>query len=329
MKRSKQPPQRPLGLCLLAGVALWLAAAGPPVSGGDGLGNDTGWLAGCDRTEPEEQPLVNLGSFGSIQSTDLGALHDDFRLRPSAEVHPPPERQNWWDRLGRVTQGRVQIEAGYIFTYDRPAGASVYEHAVGDMLLRVGLGRRLELRVGWPGWVATSIQGEGSSSQTLNPNVGFMLDLWPQRSWRPQTAVLAAVPITLQGDPFALDSLQPLSQLLYLWQLGDRWWVGGTTGVALFDIGGDRFVELQQTASADFLLASRLSTFIEWSMLVDHGASHDGSEHMLGGGFSLLISESVQATWRAAMGLDARAPDFLTGIRLAIRFRPPDHPRKH
>lgn len=230
------------------------------------------------------------------------------------------EREGWWARLGQVTQGRVQIEGGYIFAYDRPAGVTVGEHAVGDMLLRVGLCRHLELRVGWPGWIATSIEGEGASSQTLDPNVGFMLDLFPQRGWRPQTAVLAAVPITLQGNPLALDSLQPVGQLLYLWQLGDRWSVGGTTGVALFDIHGDRFVELQQTASADFLLAPRLSTFVEWSMLADHGSIDDGSEHMLGGGFSLLLSERIQASWRAAMGLNARAPDFLTGIRLAVRF---------
>lgn len=302
MKCSTHPSRQRLALAhLLAGLVVGLAGAAAP--------------------QPEEGPpsseLAPVPLYGPAQ---LGVGGDDFRLRQWDTDPPRPARDDWWSRLGQVTQGRVQIEAGYVFTYDRPAEVDVYEHAVGDVLLRVGLCQRLELRVGWPGWIATSIPGEGSSSQTLDPNVGFMLDLWPQRGWRPQTAVLAAVPITLQGDPFALDSLQPLGQLLYLWQLGDRWSVGGTTGLALFDVEGDRFVELQQTASADCLLTPRLSSFGEWSMLADHGSSDPGSEHMLGGGFSLLISERVQATWRAAVGLNARAPDFLTGIRVAVRF---------
>ena len=291
--------ERLLALCLVAGLTAGAAGA----------------------ASPDDAPLEpRLRLFPSAAERLSSPLNDDF---PPAE---PPEfsllerRPTWWDRLGNLTQGRVQIEGGYVLTYDRLPGVNVYEHAVPDLLLRVGLTERLEVRIGWPGLLWTRVDGEGTTSQTLDPNVGFMLDLWPQRGWRPQTAVLAAVPVTLQGDPFALDSLQPLTQLLYLWQLSDRWSIGGTTGAALFELDGDRFVEFQQTVSADCLLLPRLGTFVEWNMLVDHGSAEDGSEHMLGGGFSLLVIDRFQATWRVAMGLNPRAPDFLTGIRCAVRF---------
>lgn len=244
----------------------------------------------------------------------------DFGLAERPELTPRQQEPTWWSRLGGLTHGRVLVEGGYTFTYDRLSSLNVFEHSLPDLLLRVGLTERLEIRMGWPGWVWTRIDGQGTSSEALDPNVGLMLDLWPQRGWRPQTAVLAAVPVTLQGNPFALDSLQPLSQLLYLWQLGDRWSVGGSSGMALFDLEGDRFIEFQQSVSADWLLLSRLSAFVEWNMLVDHGSAADGAEHMLGGGFSVLVTERFQATWRAATGLNPRAPDFLTGIRCAVRF---------
>ncbi len=154
----------------------------------------------------------------------------------------------------------------------------------------------------------------------LEPNVGFMLDLWAQEGILPQTAVLAAVPITLEGNPFALAGLQPLSQLLYRWDLTGRLALGGTTGLALFDVDGDHFIQLQQTVNLDYVLTDRLGTFVEWEMLVDHGSALDGPQHMLGGGVAYLLTERLQVGWRAGLGLNRRAPDFLTDLRFAYRF---------
>jgi len=235
----------------------------------------------------------------------------------------PPAKFDLGERISAVTQGRVQIEAGYVFMFDRADGAKTWEHAVPDLLLRVGLTERLELRLGWPGYVATiheDAAGRTSADRTLNPNVGFMLDLFPQQGWRPQTAVLASVPITLEGNPFALDSLQPLSQVLYCWYLSDRLSFGGTTGLAPFDDQGDHFIEFQQSVDIDYLLFDRLGSFVEWTVLVDHGSADDGAEHMLGAGLAVLCSEHFQVSWRAAVGLNGRAPDWLTGVRCALRF---------
>lgn len=227
------------------------------------------------------------------------------------------------ERITAITQGRVQIEGGYVFTLDRHRGVAVAEHAVPDFLLRAGLTERLELRVGWPGYVATAYDEAGSTDwddRVLDPNVGFMLDVFPQSGWRPQTAVLAAVPITLEGNPFALAGLQPLGQVLYCWYLGERASLGGTTGFALFHERGDHFTQVQQSASFDYLFTERLGGFAEWTVLVDCGSDDDGAQHMLGGGFSFLWTDALQVSWRAALGLNDRAPDFLTGVRCALTF---------
>ena len=55
-------------------------------------------------------------------------------------------------------------------------------------------------------------------------------------------------------------------------------------------------------------------------MLVDHGSADDGAQHMLGGGFSYLLTERLQITWQAGPGLNEAAPDFLTDVRFAYRF---------
>ena len=266
--------------------------------------------------------LPDERQYPSLAMTRLSSYWDSGpRLTPTELA--PGARPGLMERISGIARGRTQLEGGYAFLYDEADGVRMAQHAVPDLLLRFGLTDRLEIRLGWPGYVATDYDGpglDGSSDDTLEPNVGFMFDLWPQRGIRPQAAVSAAVPITLEGNPFALDGLQPLAQLLYRWELTDRLALGGTTGMALFDVHGDDFLQLQQTTGLDYLCTVRLGAFGQWEMLVDHGSADDGSQHMLGGGFSYLLTERLQITWQAGLGLNEAAPDFLTDVRFAYRF---------
>jgi hypothetical protein len=237
----------------------------------------------------------------------------------------PPVKENLGltERITAVARGRVRIEGGYIFTYDQVRDVSAVQHALPDLLLRIGLTDRLELRVGWPGYRSVDYSDGWerlSYDEALDPNVGFMFDLWQQRGWLPQTAVQAAVPISLEGNPLVFDSLQPVAQLLYLWSLGDRWSVGGTSGMAIFEDFGDRYGQFQQSFDVDYVLSDRLGTFVQWTVLVDHCSVDDGSQHLLSGGLTFLWTERFQSTLETGVGLNERAPDFLAGIRFSYSF---------
>lgn len=280
--------------------------------------------AGCAAVEFEYD---SAGSFGHDESPDveLVSYAADHRWLNQEQDGGPPVAKRFaiGDRITSLTRGRVQIEGGYSFVSDTIAGSNATQHTVPDLLLRIGLTQRLEVRLGWPGWVSTNYDGSlsaSSSTDTLEPNVGFMYDLWGQNGWVPQTAVLAAVPITLEGNSFSMSGLQPLSQMLYCWYLTDRITAGGATGVALFRVSGDNFVQWQQSLNLDYLLTDRLGAFAEWEVLIDSGSDDDGAGHLLGGGFSLLYTDNLQVSWRAGLGLNERAPDFLTDIRFAYRF---------
>jgi hypothetical protein len=295
---SRTPIVRAVLLAVLAGIG----SAAPAVSQQHDFVAQDVW-----RTDPYAASSLHLP--GDAWST----------MEPARDQAEP----GLLARIRSLTRGRTQLEGGYTFIRETAGGTRIDQHAVPDLLLRYGLTDRLELRLGWPGYVSTgeaAPEYADSSGDVLRPNVGFMLDLWGQRGIQPQTALLASVPITLEGNPFALDSLQPLTQLLYRWWLGQRMGIGGSTGMALFDVAGDHFVQLQQTVSLDYLLTPRLGTFLEWQMLVDHGSLDDGAQHMLGGGLSYLLTDRWQLTWRSAFQLNERAPDFLTDLRFAYRF---------
>jgi len=283
-------------------------------------------LAARAPAEDPQQPVFSEPWTGppaaADASSDRLARADWLRDTPAAK--PPVEPTlSMTERATALVRGRVQLEGGYAMTYDRQGGTQVVEHYVPDMLLRVGLTRRLELRIGWPGWYSTDSSGalgDSTQSGTLDPNVGFMFDLCPQKRWRPQMAVLASVPITLRGSSFASEGLQPLSQIIYRWQPTDRLAWGGATGMALFRDGGDHYTQFQQSINFDYALGDRWGAFAEWEMLVDYGSIDDGTQHLLGGGLGVLLGDRWQLSWRLGIGLNARAPDFLTGVRFAVRF---------
>jgi hypothetical protein len=233
------------------------------------------------------------------------------------------EDLTWTQKIARLARGRTQLEGGYSYLRGAADGSNGTQHAFPDLLLRFGLTDRLELRLGWPGYVTSDADDPtvgGWFNGTLDPNVGLAYDLWGQRGWLPQTAVLAAVPVPLEGNPFALNSLQPLTELMYLWQTSDRTAITGRSGFAIFDAAGDNYTQFQQSVSLDVVLTERLGAFVSWDMLANHGSWNDTSQHMAGGGLSFLLTERFAISWRSAVGLNSAAPDFLNDIRFAYRF---------
>jgi hypothetical protein len=229
----------------------------------------------------------------------------------------------WTQKIARLARGRTQLEGGYSYLRGSVGGSDWTQHALPDMLLRFGLTDRLELRLGWPGYVSSSSDDPAISSGftgSLDPNVGLLYDLWGQRDWLPRAAVLVAIPVPLEGNPFALNSLQPLTELMYSWETSDRTAVTGRSGFAIFETAGDNDTQFQQSFSFDVILTQRLGAFVSWDMLVNQGSWNDSSQHMAGGGLSFALTDRLAICWRSAVGLNSAAPDFLNDIRLVHRF---------
>jgi hypothetical protein len=274
---------------------------------------------------------VAQDTFGHLPDAGGGFAYEPL-VAPASEFADdttwgPPETKSadltWTQRIARLARGRTQLEGGYSYLRGSAEGSDWTQHALPDMLLRFGLSDRLELRLGWPGYVSSDSDdpaiGSGFTG-TLDPNVGVLYDLWGQRGWLPQTAVLAAVPVPLEGNPFALNSLQPLSELMYSWGTSDRTAITGRSGFAMFEAAGDNYTQFQQSLSFDVILTERLGAFVSWDMLANHGSWNGTSQHMAGGGLSFLLTERLAISWRSAVGLNSAAPDFLNDIRFAYRF---------
>lgn len=273
--------------------------------------------AEAELAEPE--PAFDAPRFDAPRETDAW-----LNARPAPAEPAHPNATGVLGTLSRVAAGRLQLESGYAYLYDSTDAERLHQHTLPDLLLRLGVTERFELRIGWPGIIYSNLTDPAtgvvtSSDDSVPPNIGGMFDLWPQQGWLPQTGLLAAVPISLQGNPFALQSLQPLSSVLYSWTLTDRISIGGQSGLAQFRTDGDSFLQFQQSTAVEWAATDRIGTFLEHAAYVDFQSADDGAQHQLATGVSLLFTDRFQVGWRAGLGLNERAPDFVTSVRLIFR----------
>lgn len=278
----------------------------------------------CPTSVAQDAFGLRPGAGGDFAYRPMVPLGNDFADDPTwGSPGAKSPDLTWTQKIARLARGRAQLEGGYSYLHDSAGGDDRSQHAFPDLLLRFALTNRLELRLGWPGYVSSDTDAptvNGWLSGTLDPNVGLLCDLWQQRGLLPQTAVLAAVPVPLEGNPFALNSLQPLTELMYAWETSDRTAITGRSGLAIFDAAGDNYTQFQQSLSLDVILTERLGAFASWDMLADHGSLNNATQHMAGGGLSFLLTDRFAISWRSAVGLNSAAPDFLNDIRFAYRF---------
>ncbi len=286
----------------------------------------TTWLVtvGCPPGMAQDMLAFRPIAAGDLAHQPLIAPDEEFTDVTTWET---PETQSadgaWTQRIARLVRGRTQLEGGYSYLRGSVGGSNWAQHTLPDMLLRFGLTDRLELRLGWPGYVSSNSDdpvSSGGHTGTLDPNVGLLYDLWQQRDLLPRAAVLVAIPVPLEGNPFALNSLQPLTELMYSWETSDRTAVTGRSGFAIFETAGDNYTQFQQGVSFDVILTQRLGAFVSWDMLVNQRSWSDTSQHMAGGGLSFALTDRFAICWRSAAGLNSAAPDFLNDIRLVYRF---------
>lgn len=272
-----------------------------------------------------DAPFTERLPVNDATSNVVSTSWDDssWLLERNESSSQPESRPGFMRRLADLARGRVMLEGGYAYVTDSSAGTTITEHVVPDLLLRVGVTERIEVRIGWPGASIVNQDdalGSTTTTTTLDPNVGLMMDLWSQQGWLPQTAILGSVPVTLGGNRFAMSSLQPVSAFLYQWTLTDRLSVGGDSGLAFYRDDGDHYLQWQQSVDADYLLTDRVGLFSQWQVLADDGSEADATRHMLSLGASWLCTDRLQITWRAGVGLNDPAPDFLADVRFGLLF---------
>lgn len=235
-----------------------------------------------------------------------------------------------------VPPGSVQIETGAAYTADE-------EDAVDYLstLLRVGLTRRLELRLATAGW--NKVLEEDESPNFGDAELGAKVRLWDENGWRPEAALLLSTSIPIGSDTVSTNSPDPAFRFSFAHTLTERLSLGYNVGMAweTTQAAPTRYIrlsttapqfsilereapehtlaKLEYTASLGIGITDRLGAFIEVYGDTPLNA-HSDTAHALDGGFTYLLRPNVQLDISGGVGLNDAADDWFVGAGLSFRL---------
>jgi hypothetical protein len=279
-------------------------------------------------------PLILGGLLAALAGLGV-APHATGPLRaqdtPAGE--PPGElvtdRPDQTESAAVVPLGTVQVETGALFSRDE-SGGEVIETVEGPgTLVRIGLGSRTELRLGWDGWVREERELAGARGGTradgpADAEVGAKVKLRDEAGRLPEAALLVGVSLPIGDDELTSDRLDPSLLLALAHTLSERLSLGYNAGVVWSSEVGDRGVRethshLAYTAALGIGLTDRLGAFAELFGEEPLDAP-GGSAVSADGGFTWLLRPNLQLDAYAGAGLTEEAPDWFAGAGLSLRW---------
>lgn len=228
------------------------------------------------------------------------------------------DRPDFTESAETVARGRVQVEGGYTFT----EGDGGDEHSFGEVLVRVGIAPRFELRLGIDSWIRLDPAGpEPGADGFVDPSLGAKAVLRvddDERLASPQLALLFGATLPLGSTELREPHAQPFAVLAASWGLTETVSLGANLGAALASAGGEQYGELSASVAAGFGVTDKLGVFVE---LFGFLPEDDGgpSTSYLDAGITRLLSNDLQLDFRVGVGLDDDADDLFAGIGVAWR----------
>lgn len=238
-----------------------------------------------------------------------------------------------------VPRGFAQLEAGALFSSETgPDGALEVLEGPGT-LVRVGLTRSLELRVGWNGYVAEDFEpraargtgtGGGSSSHDGfgDGALGVKLRLWDEGERRPQAALLAGVSVPVGETGRSSERYDPSLLLALARTLTDRLSLGVNLGVVqeteeVADGEREGLSDAVYSAALGVGLTETVGAFFEVfgaEPLETGPAGARGSAASFDAGLTWLLRPNLQLDLSGGGGLTDEAADWFVGAGVSWRW---------
>ena len=212
-----------------------------------------------------------------------------------------------------VPWGLLQVETGYLFARD----GDVDGYAVPGTLFRLGLGGRLELRIGHVGLVGgAGRHGAGDSELGAKINLIARAD-----GWRPELALLSGLSLPTGDHGFSSNGVDPSFRVAFAHELLPRLSLGYNVGAAWKSSADrpNRDAFLVYSVVLGVRLTDHLSTFIE--LFGDRQTTGTiATSASVDGGLTWLVTDIVQVDVSVGRGLWGPTDDVFVGTGLSFRL---------
>jgi hypothetical protein len=215
-----------------------------------------------------------------------------------------------------------QVEAGYT---DDKTDASGYA-TVGEVLLRVGVGARSELRLFGNSYATRSAPGVPNVSGREDQKVGFKTSLWTKpdsvHSLLPNVSFLAATTVPTGSDGFTANKTQPEAKLAVNWTTASPFSLYSNLGVGSIYNEVGRASRLWLSSAGWWAVNPKISAFAEGMVMGRLSGSGSGTAgNWVDGGLTYLFNDRFQVDARVGHGLGSEtSTERFFGVGLAKRW---------
>ncbi|HEX2838285.1 MAG TPA: transporter [Phycisphaerales bacterium] len=223
------------------------------------------------------------------------------------------DRPDFTESPQAVPHGRTQVEGGY--TVSREADDEA--HTLPELLVRVGLAPRWELRLSPPNAERTG--GDGGEWGVTDTAVGFKYEIVRDDDAPCLFSVIGQSSLPTGDDGFASEDPEPEVKLLWSTQLADDIALSGNLNGAWRWSEDGSYFEPAVSVSASFGVTDEVGLYAEYFAFL--GSDDRATEaHYLNGGATYQLSPTLQVDVRIGAGINAEADDLFAGVGFGILF---------
>jgi hypothetical protein len=239
------------------------------------------------------------------------------------------DRDSFTPTTRTVGRDRLVFESAYSFLDNRGFPET---HSFPELLLRYGVAKRLELRLGWNhevGGGGSDVSGSlgdesaepalGGTGITREYRVayGFKAELTDQEAWRPESAFILQGLTPTGGDAKAT---QVVATYVFGWELPERWKADAAIRYSTGSEEGDHFGVWAPSVVLKVPLGERWNVHGEYFGLFSRGKEFDSVKHYVSPGAHYLITQDLEVGVRLGWGLNDQAARFFMNVGGGWRF---------
>ena len=239
------------------------------------------------------------------------------------------------DRPGQTVSPNVvppcypQVELGWSHIEDKDnSGTQIKIDQIPNTLLRLGVIKNGEVRVGYDGYLWQSTRSKdsakSSSSGSGDANVGVKYKFFEASKWLPESAFLAQLSLPVGANDFTTHNANPSFLFAFTHTLNDFLSFSYNLGAAWLTMGDNSSTRHTQsvfnyTANLGISLTERLGAFVEFYGGIAMNPSNSPA-NSFDSGFSFLILDNLQVDVSGGVGISEPAYDWFVGSGLTYRF---------
>ena len=228
------------------------------------------------------------------------------------------DRPDFTESAQTVQPSSVQVESGQTFTRE----GDVKSVSIGEVLVRAGVSRRVELRVSANSFLVErigSVRTQGMEDGSLGFKFNFV-EAPEGPSIVPAISLIAGASVPSGSATQRSKLFLPETKLIAAWGLTERLGFATNLNWATGDNAGSRYNEYSGTGSFAYSVSDRVGAYAEYFGFAARLNSTWDNRHYVNGGLTFLFSPDLQLDARAGMGPDTKSRDFFAGLGISRRW---------